>query len=87
MRKSLYLLLTGFIFCLGIMLVDCKTMAATDEETVLTFVNEERVSNGLEPLSIDSDLQRAAQVRANEASVSYSHQRPDGSEYYTVSIR
>lgn len=85
MRKSLYLLLTGFIFCLGIMLVDCKTMAATDEETVLMLVNEERVSNGLEPLSIDSDLQKAAQVRANEASVSYSHQRPDGSAFYTVS--
>lgn len=84
MRKAIYLLLTGIMLMLGLMLTGCKTMACTNEEIVLELINEERASNGLQPLTMDSDLQKAAQVRANEASVCYSHTRPDGSSCFTV---
>lgn len=85
MRKAIYLLLTGIILMLGLMLTGCKTMAATNEEQVLYLVNEERVSNGLQPLTIDSDLTLAAKIRAEEASRCYSHTRPDGTSCFTVS--
>lgn len=85
MRKALFILLTMFILCMGLLLTGCKATAATEEEVLLQLVNEQRQANGLKPLSIDSELMQAAQIRADEASVKYSHERPDGSSCFTVS--
>lgn len=85
MRKALFIFLTTFILCMGIFLTGCKATAATEEEVLLQLVNEQRQANGLKPLSIDSELMQAAQIRAAEASVKYSHERPDGSSCFTVS--
>ncbi len=85
MRKVLFILLTSFILCMGILLTGCKATAATEEEVLLQLVNEQRQANGLKPLSIDSELMQASQIRAEEASVKYSHERPDGSSCFTVS--
>ena len=45
---------------------------------VIRLTNEERVNQGLEPLEMDSDLMVLAQIRAEEVSTKYSHERPDG---------
>lgn len=52
---------------------------------VLNLVNEERRSRGLGALRMDSGLTRAACVRAGEIAQSFSHTRPDGTSWSTVS--
>lgn len=52
---------------------------------VLTLVNNERAANGLAPLSWSGSLAKAAKTRATEIVVTWSHERPDGSQWYTVS--
>lgn len=52
---------------------------------VLQLVNEERASRGLSALRMDSELTRAACVRAGEIAQSFSHTRPDGASWSTVS--
>ena len=52
---------------------------------VLNLVNEERASRGLGSLRMDGELTRAACVRAGEIAQSFSHTRPDGSSWSTVS--
>ena len=54
-------------------------------KTVLDLVNAEREANGLAPLSWSGSLAKAAKVRATEIVVKWSHTRPDGSEWWTVS--
>lgn len=51
---------------------------------VAELVNRERESNGLSPLVYRSDLQPAADTRANEIVSVLSHTRPDGSSCFTV---
>lgn len=51
---------------------------------VVTLVNEERAKEGLSPLSIDTKVQAAAQVRAKECEQLFSHTRPDGTSFSTV---
>ena len=46
--------------------------------------NEIRKQNGLKALKLDSRLCEAAQIRAEELSVSYGHTRPDGRKWYTA---
>lgn len=52
---------------------------------VLNLVNQERAARGLSALRMDSELTRAACVRAGEIAQSFSHTRPDGSSWSTVS--
>lgn len=52
---------------------------------VVALVNEYRAEYGLSPVSADSNLTAAACVRAKEIAVSFSHTRPDGSSWSTVS--
>lgn len=51
---------------------------------VLRLVNIERVNNGLSELILDSELCRAADIRADEVNTLFSHTRPDGSSCFTV---
>ena len=51
---------------------------------ILELVNEYRADKGLSPLKMNADLYDAAQIRAEELSDSYSHIRPDDSDWYTV---
>lgn len=51
---------------------------------VLSKVNEIRAEYGLSSLSWDNTLESVAKVRAKEASVCWSHYRPDGTIYTTV---
>ena len=49
-----------------------------------TLINQERVTNGLSPLSTSTELNSAAIVRANEIVNTFGHVRPDGSNFNTV---
>ena len=50
-------------------------------------VNEERAKYGLGALSVDGDLTKAAYIRASEITQQFSHTRPDGSSWSTVSAK
>lgn len=51
---------------------------------VVELVNKERNKNGLASLTMDSELNRAAAVRAKETAQSFSHTRPNGSSCFTA---
>ena len=54
---------------------------------LLQQVNKERTKRGLKPLRLDAELTRAACVRGGELLQKFSHTRPDGSRWSTVSAR
>lgn len=55
------------------------------ESQVLDLVNQYRTNTGLAPLKRSPELDRAAAVRAQEIAQRFSHTRPDGSSWSTVS--
>jgi len=59
-------------------------MAANLENSVLHFVNVERMAAGVQPLTMDETLVAASDIRAEEAGVHFAHQRPDGREVQSV---
>ena len=70
-----------------------QTTGAGSEETmrdglaaeVVRQVNAERAKAGLKALRVDAELTRAARVRAREIARVFSHTRPDGTPWSTVS--
>lgn len=52
---------------------------------VVDEVNAERAKYGLSPVTVSAELTEAARVRAQELTESFSHTRPDGSSWSTVS--
>lgn len=51
---------------------------------VVDLVNAERAKEGLSPLTVNTQVQAAAQVRAMESEKLFSHTRPDGSSFATA---
>ena len=51
---------------------------------VLELVNIERENAGLEPLELDEDLVRLANIRAEEIVENFSHTRPNGTSCFTI---
>lgn len=51
---------------------------------VLSLVNVEREKNGLAPLAWNEQVAQSAMVRANEIQTSFSHTRPNGSDFSTA---
>lgn len=51
---------------------------------VVKLVNEEREKNGLSPLTVKTNVANAAEVRAKELEASFSHTRPNGSDFSTA---
>lgn len=60
------------------------TPYAAYAKEVLKLVNEERAKVGASPLVLNLMLTSAANVRAEEISEVFSHNRPDGSSFSTV---
>lgn len=54
------------------------------ENEVLRLVNIERASEGVAPLTMDSSLCKAADVRVKEIGKSFSHTRPDGTKVFDL---
>lgn len=53
-------------------------------EEVVRLVNIERAKSEIAPLTLDSELSKAADIRAKECNTKFSHTRPDGSSCFTV---
>lgn len=51
---------------------------------VVKLVNEERAKAGLSPLTVKSNVAGAAETRARELEASFSHTRPNGSDFSTA---
>lgn len=58
--------------------------AQTFAKRVVSLVNVERAKEGLGALSIDSAMEQAATVRAQEIQTSFAHTRPNGTGYFTA---
>ena len=54
------------------------------EDQTIALVNKERSAAGLSALDVNQGLEQCAEVRAVECATSYSHTRPDGSDWWTV---
>ena len=54
------------------------------EWEILKAVNQERMAEGRNPLSLEKNLQMVADVRSKELQQYFSHDRPDGTEWLTV---
>lgn len=52
---------------------------------MINAINRDRINIGLNPLTVSEELSRAASVRTLELLESFSHTRPDGSSFSTVS--
>ncbi len=63
---------------------EIKAIALDYEWEILKLVNIERAKEGRQALSMLPVLQEACDVRANDLEISYSHTRPDGSEFSTA---
>lgn len=64
-----------------------KEPAATESEMideVFRLVNDQRAALGLTKLTYRSDLQKAANIRAGEIVNTFSHNRPNGTDFSTV---
>lgn len=74
--------------CLVIMLglsLHPVTARAAREDDILALMNNARAQQGLGAVSLDSTLTTVAQTRAAECSTKFSHIRPNGKAWYTVS--
>ncbi len=58
--------------------------APSREEIILNIVNEERAKLGVAPLVLNTTMNEAAALRAQEITTLFSHTRPDGSSCFTV---
>ena len=58
--------------------------ARMKEEVVQRINNARAIEKGLGPLKMSDKLMQAAQIRADECTIQFSHTRPDGSSFNTV---
>ncbi|MCR5737346.1 MAG: hypothetical protein K6G64_06835 [Eubacterium sp.] len=64
-----------------------KTVTTKEQEyvnRVVELVNNERAKAGLGKVTLNETLNNAAQLRAKESAVSFSHTRPNGTAFSTV---
>lgn len=54
------------------------------QKKVISIVNQNRKKQGLEALTMDEKLMKAAQDRAKELTKSFSHTRPNGTSCFTI---
>lgn len=85
---SLMVFATAFTAFITSYAIDIKdTNITVEESTVYEIVNQERKAAGVPTLYYDYALQRAADIRAEEIAIKYSHERPDGTMCETVDDR
>ncbi|MBQ2183880.1 MAG: SH3 domain-containing protein [Lachnospiraceae bacterium] len=56
----------------------------TLSEQIVALCNEYRAAEGLDPLLEDPELDELAKIRADEIIIYFEHERPDGSDCFTV---
>jgi len=87
--KLVFILLTFICISLAPTILAGEVNATSNsfEYKVLDLVNQERSKNGVAPLKMDNTLFNAAKTRSKEIKIKFSHIRPDGSYYYSVSSK
>ncbi len=81
MKRTVVLLVTMIIGILSFPVI----AKASGEDEVLAQINAYRSEQGLCELTMDEDLQEVALLRAVECSEKFSHVRPNGQAWYTIS--
>ena len=84
-KKTLAILLLALCLFQSLALAAEKVHMPSLAYQVVRQVNAERAKYGLEPLVMDDTLNAAAAVRGEEIVEKFSHTRPDGSKWSTVS--
>ncbi|MDD3414137.1 MAG: CAP domain-containing protein [Lachnospiraceae bacterium] len=83
-KERFYSVVRAVVLTMIFAMMFSVTTFAEDISTVnndlLTSVNTLRESKGLEPLTLDTELSGYAAIRAQEASTSWTHVRPDGTQ-------
>lgn len=83
LRKTIAAILLAMLFA-----ANCAQAAQYLDgyaQTIVYETNVERARQGLSTLRVDAELTAAARIRAEEISRSFSHTRPDGTRWITVS--
>ena len=83
MKKILALAL---VLLLTLSTAQAATLVTANAQSVVNQVNQERAARGLSALRVDPKLTAAAQIRAQEIVQKFSHTRPDGTKWSTVSF-
>ena len=90
MRNASMKVLKNLVFCAALLclmfvLAMPAHAASSKADELLQLVNAERAQAGVAPLTMgSSELNAAAQARAEELTVNYSYVRPNGSREYTI---
>lgn len=82
MRRAI--LSVFLVLVLGI-LFQPITVKAAREDDILALMNDARAQQGLGAVSLDETLTGVARTRAEECSSRFSHVRPNGKAWHTVS--
>ena len=82
LKKILALVL---LMLLTASVAQAATLVTANAQSVVNQVNQERAARGLSALRVDPALTAAAQIRAQEIVERFSHTRPDGTKWSTVS--
>lgn len=83
LKKILTLVLALMLLTVGV--AQAATLVTANARSVVDQVNRERTARGLSALRVDPALTAAAQIRAQEIVERFSHTRPDGTRWSTVS--
>lgn len=83
MKKMLALMMILMLLIAGT--AQAATLVTANAQSVVRQVNQERAARGLSALRVDPALTAAAQIRAQEIVQKFSHTRPDGTRWSTVS--
>ena len=73
------------LLALTLCAAQAETFLSSYANSVIEETNLERANYGLNALRVDEQLMAAAQVRAGEIVQKFSHTRPDGTAWRTVS--
>ena len=86
MKNHIFCRILTLCFALAVCFLPVLGQAAPTpcDMEVLRPINEQRAARGLCELIMDSRINEAAAIRAEETSRFFSHDRPDGSDCLTV---
>ena len=83
--KMKKLLALALVLLLTLSTAQAATLVTANAQSVVNQVNQERAARGLSALRVDPKLTAVAQIRAQEIVERFSHTRPDGTKWSTVS--
>ena len=85
MRRRTVIFALALLLMLTFVAAQAKTYLEDYAYGAIEETNLERARYGLSELRVDSELMEAARVRALEIAQKFSHTRPDGTDWRTVS--